>query len=172
VAYTFHEELLLRHLLAKAKSKEQKAFLINQKLDDMRATLLRQTMFAEFELKVHNWAEQGMPLTPALLKTEYRKLNEEYFGPDLFLDEELDIEWARITHFYYNFMSINMRRGLALRMRLSTKCCKEGKRPETTTSASYRQAQAAIRSMCLCWRASICAHLSLLNQQCAILMNW
>lgn len=103
VASTFHEELLLRHLLSKVKTREQKAFLINQKLDDMRATLLRQTMFAEFELKVHSWAEQGIPLTPALLKKEYRKLNEEYFGPDISLDDELDIEWARIPHFYYNF---------------------------------------------------------------------
>ncbi len=103
VASTFHEELLLRHLLKQVKTKEQKAFLINQKLDDMRATLLRQAMFAEFELKIHEWAEQGMPLTPALLKTEYRKLNEDYFGPDLYMDDEAEIEWARIPHFYYNF---------------------------------------------------------------------
>ena len=103
VASTFHEELLLRHLLTRVKTKEQKAFLINQKLDDMRATLLRQTMFAEFELKMHQWAEQGIPMTPALLKTEYRKLNEEYFGPDVHIDQEADIEWARIPHFYYNF---------------------------------------------------------------------
>jgi oligoendopeptidase F len=103
VASTFHEEMLLRHLLTKVTSKEQKAFLINQKLDDMRATLLRQTMFAEFELKMHEWAEQGIPMTPALVKAEYRKLNEEYFGPDVCVDEEADIEWARIPHFYYNF---------------------------------------------------------------------
>jgi oligoendopeptidase F len=103
VASTFHEELLLRHLLAQVKTKEQKAFLINQKLDDMRATLLRQTMFAEFELKMHQWAEAGIPFTPALLKEEYRKLNKEYFGPDVHIDEEADIEWARIPHFYYNF---------------------------------------------------------------------
>ena len=103
VASTFHEELLLRHLLTKVKTKEQKAFLINQKLDDMRATLLRQTMFAEFELKIHSWAEQGIPLTPAMLKQEYRKLNQEYFGPDIVIDEETDIEWSRIPHFYYNF---------------------------------------------------------------------
>lgn len=103
VASTFHEELLLRHLLGQVKTKEQKAFLINQKLDDMRATLLRQTMFAEFELKMHAWAEEGIPLTPVLLKEEYRKLNKEYFGPDVHVDEEADIEWARIPHFYYNF---------------------------------------------------------------------
>ncbi len=103
VASTFHEELLLRHLLTKVKSKEEKAFLINQKLDDMRATLIRQTMFAEFELKMHQWVEQGIPMTPSLVKSEYRKLNEEYFGPDVHVDEESDIEWARIPHFYYNF---------------------------------------------------------------------
>lgn len=103
VASTFHEELLLHHLLKQVKNKEQRAFLINQKLDDMRATLIRQTMFAEFELTIHKFSEQGIPLTPALLKTEYRKLNEDYFGPDVHVDEEVDIEWARIPHFYYNF---------------------------------------------------------------------
>ncbi len=103
VASTFNEELLLRHLRTKTTSKEQRAFLINQKLDDMRSTLLRQTMFAEFELKIHEWAEQGIPMTPALLKAEYRKLNQEYFGPDVHIDEEADIEWSHIPHFYYNF---------------------------------------------------------------------
>jgi oligoendopeptidase F len=113
VASTFHEELLLRTLLTKAKTKEQKAFLINQRLDNIRATLLRQTMFAEFELKMHKWAEQGIPLTPALLKTEYRVLNEEYFGPDVCIDKEADIEWARIPHFYYNFYVYQYATGLS-----------------------------------------------------------
>lgn len=103
VASTFHEELLLRYLLKHSKKKEEKIFLINQKLDAMRATLVRQTLFAEFELKLHEWVEKGIPLTPSLLKEEYRRLNAEYFGPDLVLDEEVDIEWARIPHFYYNF---------------------------------------------------------------------
>ncbi len=103
VASTFHEELLFRHLLAQVKKPEEKAFLINQKIDDIRATLLRQTMFAEFELKLHEWAQQGVPFTPTLLKNEYRKLNIEYFGPDICIDAEVDIEWARIPHFYYNF---------------------------------------------------------------------
>ncbi|MEN9343356.1 MAG: Oligoendopeptidase [Chlamydiota bacterium] len=103
VASTFHEELLLHHFLRKAKTPQEKAFLINQKLDDMRATLLRQTCFAEFELKIHELAEQGVPLTPTLLKSEYRKLSQEYYGPDVYIDEESDIEWARIPHFYYNF---------------------------------------------------------------------
>jgi oligoendopeptidase F len=128
VASTFHEELLLRHLLTQVKTKEQKAFLINQKLDDMRATLLRQTMFAEFELKLHNFAEQGVPLTPALLKAEYRKLNEEYFGPDVHVDEEADIEWARIPHFYYNFYVYQYATGISAAHALVDKVLKGGEK--------------------------------------------
>ena len=103
VASTFHEELVLRYFLNRAKKKEEQIFLINQELDDMRATLVRQTLFAEFELRLHRFAEEGVPLTPALLNKVYRELNQEYYGPDLVLDPELDIEWARIPHFYYNF---------------------------------------------------------------------
>ena len=128
VASTFHEELMLRHLLAQVKSKEQKAFLITQKLDDMRATLLRQTMFAEFELKIHTFAEQGIPLTPALLKSEYRKLNEEYFGPDVHIDEEADIEWARIPHFYYNFYVYQYATGISAAHALVDKVLKGGEK--------------------------------------------
>jgi len=128
VASTFHEELLLRHLLTQVKNKEQKAFLINQKLDDMRATLLRQTMFAEFELKLHGFAEQGIPLTPALLKSTYRALNEEYFGPDVYVDEEAAIEWARIPHFYYNFYVYQYATGISAAHALVDKVLKEGEK--------------------------------------------
>jgi oligoendopeptidase F len=128
VASTFHEELLLRHLLAAAKGKEQKAFLINQKLDDMRSTLIRQTMFAEFELKLHTLVEQKIPLTPALLKAEYRKLNEEYFGPDVHVDEEADIEWARIPHFYYNFYVYQYATGISAAHALVDKVLKGGEK--------------------------------------------
>ncbi len=127
VASTFHEELLLRYLFTQVKSKEQKAFLINQKLDDIRSTLLRQTMFAEFELKMHEWAQQGIPMTPALVKTEYRKLNEEYFGPDVHVDEEADIEWARIPHFYYNFYVYQYATGISAAHALVDKVLNGGK---------------------------------------------
>jgi oligoendopeptidase F len=103
VASTFHEELLFRYFLAKAKSSEEKAYLINQKIDGIRSTLFRQTMFAEFERKIHEWTEEDVPLTPALLKEEYLRLNRHYFGPCVFIDEEIAVEWARIPHFYYNF---------------------------------------------------------------------
>ncbi len=103
VASTFNEELMFAHLLKQDLTDLQRAFLINQKLEDIRATFFRQTMFAEFELTIHKLAEQDTPLTPGLLKEIYRKLNEEFFGPDVVLDPEIDIEWARIPHFYNNF---------------------------------------------------------------------
>ena len=126
VASTFHEELLLHHFLQKSTNKEEKAFLINQKLEDMRATLIRQTMFAEFELKLHEWAEQGVPITPALLKQEYRKLNTEYFGPELVIDPEIEIEWARIPHFYYNFYVYQYATGISAAHALVERVLNEG----------------------------------------------
>lgn len=103
VASTFNEELMFAHLMKQDLTKEQKAFLINQKIEDIRATFFRQTMFAEFELKMHELAEADTPLTPGLIKDLYRKLNEDYFGPEVVIDPEIDIEWARIPHFYSNF---------------------------------------------------------------------
>ncbi|NGX39354.1 MAG: Oligoendopeptidase F, plasmid [Chlamydiae bacterium] len=103
VASTFNEELLFHHLMQQDLSDKEKAFLINQKIEDIRATFFRQTMFAEFELLVHTLAEENIPLTPGLLKERYRQLNRDYFGPEVTLDEEIDIEWARIPHFYSNF---------------------------------------------------------------------
>jgi oligoendopeptidase F len=126
VASTFHEELLLKHLLEKVSSKEEKAFLINQKIDDIRATFFRQTLFAEFELKLHEWVENEVPLTPSLLKQEYRLLNQKYYGPDLIVDEDIDIEWARIPHFYYNFYVYQYATGLSASCALSQKVLREG----------------------------------------------
>jgi len=103
VASTFHEELLFRSLLNKAKTKEEKAYLITQKMDGIRATFFRQTMFAEFELALHDWAEKGVPLTPALLKERYMQLNKEYFGKAVEMDPEIMWEWSRIPHFYSGF---------------------------------------------------------------------
>lgn len=103
VASTFNEELLMHLILKKATKPEEKAFLINEKIEDIRATFFRQTMFAEFELRLHALVEQGIPVTPKLLKEEYYQLNREYFGPAAEIDPEIMIEWARIPHLYYNF---------------------------------------------------------------------
>lgn len=125
VASTFNEELLMR-LMVKKGSKEQQRFLINQKLNDIRNTFFRQTMFAEFELKIHELVEQGIPLTPALLKKEYYTLNQDYFGSAVVIDSEIEIEWARIPHFYYNFYVYQYATGIAAALALVDKVEQEG----------------------------------------------
>lgn len=126
VASTLNEELLLRRLLAQTPEKEKKAFLINQKIEDIRGTFFRQTMLAEFELKIHQLAEEGSPLTPALLKKEYRELNLAYLGSGVVVDSEIDIEWARIPHFYYNFYVYQYATGISAAHALTGIIEKEG----------------------------------------------
>ena len=126
VASTFNEELLLQHLLKHAKTKEEKIFLVNQKIEDLRGTLFRQTMFAEFELKLHEMAENDQPITPASLKEVYLELNKKYFGPKVFTDEEIAIEWARIPHFYYNFYVYQYATGISAALALSERVLKGG----------------------------------------------
>ncbi len=92
VASTFNEQLLSKHLMKKAKSDAERAFLVNRQIDAIRGTLIRQTMFAEFEKLAHASAESGEPLTLDKFKEIYRGLLELYFGPDFALDEELSLE--------------------------------------------------------------------------------
>lgn len=121
VASTFNEQLLLNLLKGKAKSKKDEAFLVNYQIEGIRGTIFRQTMFAEFELQLHKWAEEGVTFTPALLKEYYAKLNREYYGPDLVIDPELEMEWARIPHFYYNFYVYQYATGLSAALALFQK---------------------------------------------------
>ncbi len=108
IASTVNENVLLRHMLEKCDTTtkeglKEKAFLINHYLDGVKGTVLRQTMFAEFELKVHEMAEQGQPLNASILSDLYGGLLELYFGPDVVIDEYMRWEWARIPHFYSAF---------------------------------------------------------------------
>ena len=121
VASTFNEQLLLKRMKENAKGNNELAYLINDEIERIRGTIFRQTMFAEFELQLHTWVEEGVPLTPDLLKKAYLKLNREYYGPDIQLDDELAIEWARIPHFYYNFYVYQYATGLSAAMALSQK---------------------------------------------------
>ncbi len=121
VASTFHEELLFQALLKKAKNKEEKAYLINQKMDGIRSTFFRQTMFAEFELALYEWMEKGVPLTPALLKEKYVQLNKDYFGPDVEIDSVIMWEWARIPHFYSAFYVYQYATGISAASTLARK---------------------------------------------------
>lgn len=121
VASTFNEDLLTRLLINRCTNPDEKIFLINQQIEGLRGTLFRQTMFAEFELMIHQFVEQNVPLTPELLKQEYRKLNQLYFGDAVVIDQEIDIEWARIPHFYYNFYVFQYATGISAATALANK---------------------------------------------------
>ena len=103
VASTFNEELLTHHLLNQSTDPKMRAYIINRQIDDIRGTLFRQTMFAEFEKIIHAIEERGEGLTLNVFKEEYRKLLEVYFGPNFVIDPELALECLRIPHFYSPF---------------------------------------------------------------------
>ncbi|MCB1112593.1 MAG: oligoendopeptidase F [Chlamydiales bacterium] len=126
VASTFNEELLIKLLLERANSAEEKIYLINQKIEDIRGTLFRQTMFAEFELFIHEMAEQDVPLTPKLLSDHYVALNKKYFGDTVAIDEPIAIEWARVPHFYYNFYVYQYATGISAALALADNVLKGG----------------------------------------------
>ena len=103
VASTCNENLLIENLLADEKDPKARLELLNQYLENFKGTVYRQTMFAEFEKKAHEASKNGEALTPQKLCDIYGKLNEDYFGPDMVIDDEIRYEWARIPHFYRPF---------------------------------------------------------------------
>jgi oligoendopeptidase F len=103
VASTFNEILLTEHLLATTEDERMRAYVLNRQIDDLRGTLFRQTMFAEFERSTHAAEEAGEPLTLEGLKKVYRELLNAYFGPNFAIDPELELEGLRIPHFYSAF---------------------------------------------------------------------
>ena len=127
VASTFNEMLLAHHLLANARDDRQRAYLINREIDDIRSTVIRQTMFAEFEKITHEMAEAGQPLTVQTLKDAYRQLLEAYFGPDFVLDDELPLECLRIPHFYRAFYVYKYATGMSAAVALSQRVLGGGK---------------------------------------------
>lgn len=103
VASTTNEALLIHYLIEKEQDKKKKLYLINQELEQIRTTVFRQLMFAEFELYTHNALNAGEALTAADYSAKWHELNVNYFGPDMVVDEDIDMEWARIPHFYSDF---------------------------------------------------------------------
>lgn len=103
VASTVNELLLANYMLKNSKNKDEKLAIINHILDLYKATLYRQTMFAEFERETHKLREKGEVLTSDLLSNTYYNLVKKYFGPNVLCDDLIRYEWARIPHFYYNF---------------------------------------------------------------------
>jgi len=119
VASTFNEELLTHHLLEKTQDKKMRAYIINRQIDDIRGTLFRQTMFAEFEKIIHAIEERGDALTLDVFKSEYHALLEAYFGSGVVLDPQLDLECLRIPHFYNAFYVYKYATGISAAVALS-----------------------------------------------------
>ena len=126
VASTFNEQLLSRYLMQRATGDQQRAFLINREIDAIRGTILRQTMFAEFERITHALAEAGEPLTVDRFKSEYSKLLALYFGPDFTLDPEMSLECFRIPHFYRAFYVYKYATGLSAAIALAERVTSGG----------------------------------------------
>ncbi len=120
VASTFNEQLLMSHLRKKyAADPAMQAYLINQHLDDIKSTLYRQTMFAEFERRVHKLAEEEQPLTVDVYRKEYRALMEKYLGSAVTFGELDDLECLRIPHFYSAFYVYKYATGISAAIALS-----------------------------------------------------
>ena len=119
VASTFNEELLTHFLLEQTSDPKMRAYIINRQIDDIRGTLFRQTMFAEFEKVIHAVEDSGDALTLDIFKTEYRKLLDAYFAHNFVLDPQLELECLRIPHFYSAFYVYKYATGISAAVALS-----------------------------------------------------
>ena len=113
VASTVNELLLAKYVIKNSNNKNEKLFIINRMMELFRATIYRQTMFAEFERKIYDMISSDKPVSADILSEEYYKLNKIYFGNDVYVDDYIRYEWARIPHFYYNFYVYKYATGLS-----------------------------------------------------------
>ena len=127
VASTFNEQLVARYLIDNAEDQTMKTFIIAKQIDDLIATLFRQTMFAEFELLCHTQQEQGQVLTTTSLRKTYRDLLEAYFGPEMKFEETSDLEGLRIPHFYGAYYVYKYATGISAAIALSERVLNGGK---------------------------------------------
>ena len=128
VASTFNESLLMQHLLKTTDNKREEAYLINYFLEQFRTTLYRQTMFAEFELKINEAQARGEAITSDFLCDLYGDLNLLYFGEEIVPDPEIKYEWARIPHFYYNYYVYQYATGFSAAIALSQRVLNGGEK--------------------------------------------
>ena len=119
VASTVNEILLAKYLLKTSNDNKEKLFILDNLMNLYKATIYRQTMFAEFEQAIYKDAEKDIPLTANYLSKKYYELNKKYFGKDVIVDEEISYEWARIPHFYYNFYVYKYATGLSAASRIA-----------------------------------------------------
>ena len=126
VASTVNESLLIRYMLGNTNDSKEKAYLLNHFLEEFRGTLFRQTMFAEYEKSIHERIEAGEALTSHDFCSIYRGLNEKYFNEEVLVDNDIDMEWSRIPHFYSSFYVYKYATGLSAATSLSQQILKEG----------------------------------------------
>lgn len=126
VASTFNEALLADYMFNKLDDKKQQLYLLNEQLEGFRGTVFRQTMFAEFEHAIHVMKESGEPLTAGRLSEVYGELNKKYFGEAVNYDDAINVEWARIPHFYMNYYVYQYATGYAAAASLSKQVLEEG----------------------------------------------
>ena len=126
VASTFNEALLLDYLIKNVNSKEEKLYFLEKYLNNIASTFYRQTMFAEFEMKVYAKSEKGQALTHADLCKLYNEMYQKYWGPEMVVDTEENYTWARVPHFYYNFYVYQYATGFVASEALSEKVLTEG----------------------------------------------
>lgn len=128
VASTCNEILLMNNMLNKTADKSEKAYILNHYLETFKGTLFRQTMFAEFEKITHEMAARGETLTADILCNLYHELNVRYFGPEMVVDKEIDMEWARIPHFYTPFYVYQYATGISAASAFAKRILEEGER--------------------------------------------
>jgi oligoendopeptidase F len=126
VASTVNEQLLFDYLLKNSSSKEEKALLLSDHLDNIRSTLYRQTLFADFESQAHQMVEEEKPLLPDTLNNLHAELYGIYHGKDFVIDQELSYEWARIPHFYRAFYVYQYATGISAAISIANKILTEG----------------------------------------------
>lgn len=126
VASTVNEVLLLKYMLGDAKDENLKKYLLNYYLDSIRATLHRQTMFAEFEFKAHDLVEKGEPLTKENLCELYADLGKKYYGDAIEHDYNISCEWCRIPHFYNAFYVYKYSTGIITAMNIAHRILTQG----------------------------------------------
>ena len=126
VASTLNEALLTHYLLSQAQDRNLKMYILNHALETYRGTLYRQTLFAEFERDIHARVEAGEALTAEWLSSSYKTLNDKYYGAEVEVDEQIQIEWARIPHFYYNFYVYQYATGISASATLARQILAEG----------------------------------------------
>lgn len=126
VASTTNENLLTAYLLKKYTEPKIRAYILNHYLDGVKGTIYRQTQFAEFEHRIHQADQEGIALTPDWLSEEYAKINRKYYGDVMSYDDEIQMEWARIPHFYYNYYVYQYATGFSAASALSAKILHDG----------------------------------------------